>query len=418
MATTADSPSTTAAEEGRPDKILKGYQWLARYMCTLDHSACFRKFEELFCQALFDCQEELIGLENRFHRRQAANQENGSGTNDGQRDRKAFSELEIKKLTEYASMVVLFSTLQSLPKPNGYDLSRLQDGLDNEKLKWVNGNIWGTKENREQVASDLACTKRRTFQGPVTRVLCEKVIPFIVQWCGLVATKVDDSLGIVTTEDEAANTFTYVLSAVVASLLQYLPVVILYCIGSMGKRIAVLGVFTVVFTFAVAVFTSASPTEIFAVTAAFLAVQKDNLTCRDLVENSLRTPINFFDNYDPHPGTTQLGSTPLGVCGQIKLTYYVEKPPVCRPQLFVKAQTHTDIFLVSESWDLPFIVAIGKHSINKHGFTMMNGPRDVTEKAREREERRMRKKGSTSRHLDVVFAGLTDIRFRLEEQQG
>jgi hypothetical protein len=59
-----------------------------------------------------------------------------------------------------------------------------------------------------------------------------------------------------------------IVATTIASTLPIASIVILYSIHSTLKRLAVVGVFTALFSFVLALFTSGKPIEIFSATAA------------------------------------------------------------------------------------------------------------------------------------------------------
>ncbi|KKY13318.1 hypothetical protein UCDDS831_g09125 [Diplodia seriata] len=73
--------------------------------------------------------------------------------------------------------------------------------------------------------------------------------------------------------DKKVLRWTFMIASVLASALPILAIAILYCVQSLKVRLGLIAVFNVLVSFALACFTSAKRAEVFAVTAAFSAVQ-------------------------------------------------------------------------------------------------------------------------------------------------
>jgi hypothetical protein len=79
-------------------------------------------------------------------------------------------------------------------------------------------------------------------------------------------------------EESAPNTVVYsqaglerisrIVATTIASTLPIVSIVVLYSINSTLDRLAVIGIFTAVFSFVLALFTSGKPIEIFSATSA------------------------------------------------------------------------------------------------------------------------------------------------------
>lgn len=67
--------------------------------------------------------------------------------------------------------------------------------------------------------------------------------------------------------------WTFILASMLASALPILSIAILYCVKSLKVRLGLIAVFNLLLSFSLAAFTSAKRTDVFAVSAAFSAVQ-------------------------------------------------------------------------------------------------------------------------------------------------
>lgn len=169
-------------------------------------------------------------------------------------------------------MILQLTQKFDLPGPNEHDLSPFRIHLDRQRLEGPDRYVWRSKENGYESARDLISVKRRIFPDKISRKLCEIAIPFLVKRYPGVFERRDEYLGIPIFEDEMVQKITDLLSMVVANFLPFLSVVILFLVDSMKMRLVVLGVLNVGFTVALRTLTLAKRTEIFATTAAFLAV--------------------------------------------------------------------------------------------------------------------------------------------------
>jgi len=61
-----------------------------------------------------------------------------------------------------------------------------------------------------------------------------------------------------------------IVAATIASTLPIASIIVLYWIHSTAKRLAAVGIFTALFSFVLALFTSGRPIDIFSATAAYV----------------------------------------------------------------------------------------------------------------------------------------------------
>lgn len=118
-------------------------------------------------------------------------------------------------------------------------------------------------------ASDLLSLRRRAESDTFSKWVAEKFLPLYHRYLGrYVHTKTPDEHNEVNYKDSAVLKMVSMLAATLAALLIIAPVLILYTISSMGARLGVIAVFTIVFSLCITKLGNAKRGEVFAATAA------------------------------------------------------------------------------------------------------------------------------------------------------
>lgn len=85
---------------------------------------------------------------------------------------------------------------------------------------------------------------------------------------------IDPESGLVEYPDRWFQRIARAVATILASLLPAISIIVLYFIKSIAARLGTMAAFTAVFSMSVSAFTSASPAEVFATTAAYLHISK------------------------------------------------------------------------------------------------------------------------------------------------
>ncbi|ORY15534.1 hypothetical protein BCR34DRAFT_598283 [Clohesyomyces aquaticus] len=266
---------------------MNGYTKLASLIGSHPELAIFRRFGALNAQNLLYLQAELVHLENRLGKCFKADAESGhidrklydrdwqslaeSGfAPDGNPEQWATA-LQIRRvLREYNEALLVQTLLAKHDGPLKRDLIFLQNWKKRPSMGYVyllgaNQDIW---EN--PVVEDLIAVKRHEGHSLATRVIGD----FLVYWWRRFSGKKSRQ----PRDEKYANTIHYsnsslakasaLLGAVCASTLPVLAIVVLSCVHSMTRRLAIIVVFTPIFSLVLGIFTNGRGIEIFAATAA------------------------------------------------------------------------------------------------------------------------------------------------------
>lgn len=139
------------------------------------------------------------------------------------------------------------------------------DGIDSE--------VWGTINEREGYEADIVALLPRKKKDMFTNLIANQGMTKWFQYRLDRFRKPSSTTGLVAYEENTLSRLTSLFSTAMASLLPITSIVILYYVQSMKARFGVIALFNVLLSCCLAFFTTARRTDIFAVTAAFSAVQ-------------------------------------------------------------------------------------------------------------------------------------------------
>lgn len=140
-------------------------------------------------------------------------------------------------------------------------------------LKGEDSETWGNIHQPKNHAPDIVCLLPRKREDMFSTLLTEHGLRKWFDWGLSRFRKPCEISGLVGYEENTLLRLTYLTTTALASLLPIVSIVALYYVHSMKARLGIIAAFNVLISFCLAFFTSAKRTEIFAVTAAFAAVQ-------------------------------------------------------------------------------------------------------------------------------------------------
>ena len=140
-------------------------------------------------------------------------------------------------------------------------------------LTGVDADIWGSVHYPKKYEADIVTLLPRKKADMFTKLIIDKGVDKFFDYGMGRFMKPSPTHGLIGLEDNNLFRLTYLVTTTLASLLPVASIVILYFIHSMKLRLGIIAIFTVLLSFSLAFFTSAKRAEVFALTAAFSAVQ-------------------------------------------------------------------------------------------------------------------------------------------------
>ncbi|CAG8977261.1 hypothetical protein HYALB_00009358 [Hymenoscyphus albidus] len=266
---------------------VEGYPALAALQGTYPQLGIYRRFATLNARNLLYLQAELVNLERDLEeytekdcrsedaRRRLCNKNWHylSKKEQGLAGSQWHTMLRIKeKLKEYNDCLLQQRQLTSFHEPEAGNLEFLNEWLRDPRhgksaLEGLDRQVW--KDGRDL----LVAKPDGLADDSLTRILRKYLtFPFHILWSRY-RSPVDVENGIYKYDEEAVIRLANVIGMAVSALLPVLAVVVLYFVHDMLKRLAMVAMFTVIFSLALMATTKARRIEIFAATAAFASVQ-------------------------------------------------------------------------------------------------------------------------------------------------
>ncbi|UPX15476.1 uncharacterized protein EKO05_0005922 [Ascochyta rabiei] len=296
-----------------PDVVI-GYPKLAAKIEILPEAAIYRRYGALNAQDLLYQQAELTYLEQELRAQQRLDHDDQKGhgrsyaTNwiwlknskaEGN-GRQLDLVLEIReKLAKYNEAVIKQAKILKYPEPTAWDLQHLQDYLGSKEMgtRAMVGEdslIWGLKSQDISHKPDLVALRPRAKKDAFSMWATESTI-FNIFKCGCYKfMKPSPVHGAIGYEDSTVYRVTYWFTSILASLIPIASIVILYRVQSMAARLGIIAAFNVLLSVCLMGFAGAKRSEVFAITAAFAAVQvvfvsadKSTATCTPYGSNSV-----------------------------------------------------------------------------------------------------------------------------------
>ncbi|USP76595.1 hypothetical protein yc1106_03869 [Curvularia clavata] len=270
-----------------------GYPKLAAQIGILPELAIFRRFGALNAQNLLYMQAELAYLETKLKEQQQVDSTNPSGkrsvyalnwywlkASEGTgADEQQTLILRIREvLKEYNDALIQQAEILKYPKPGNWDLHHMQNYLHSEamgedSLLGYDSNTWGSVFDRKSQKPDLVTLCPREKKDAFSTWAAENAIGGLFK-CGCARfMKPSKTHGVVGYRDSTVYHITFWITSIVASLIPIASIVVLYVVKSMTARLGIIAAFNVLVSVCLVGFTTAKRADIFAITAAFAAVQ-------------------------------------------------------------------------------------------------------------------------------------------------
>jgi len=273
--------------------LISGYPKLSGRMGLVPEMAMFRRFGTLNAQMLLYMQSELIHLENELRELETEDSRSNQPYKSKYSrdafflynpitpgdDRQLRLVMEIKaKLKEYNKALKLQSSLTSMPEPSKYDLEYIQRYMETRDMGPLimtgpDADIWGSVAEPKLHVPDLVALRARHNEDPFSKWITNTGMK-IFFWCGFHRwRKASPVHGLIVYPDSKLLRITYWMTSLLASLLPVSSIIILYYITSTPGRLVIIAGFNIVIALCLLGLTNARRSEVFAVTAAFAAVQ-------------------------------------------------------------------------------------------------------------------------------------------------
>ncbi|KAK8225373.1 hypothetical protein HDK77DRAFT_487474 [Phyllosticta capitalensis] len=286
MSVSAESMSSTS------DPPPPGYPRLAERMGLKPQTAIFRRFAFLNKLNLLYLQAELVEIEDELRKRQIFdNQEDPSENafarswikfresadteNDGQFELVCRSSMMLEK---YNTAMIQQSKILSMKFPDKMDIDDIRDFIcSTEEMGHCNpftgadALIWGMDEitRIRPPAPDIVTPYPNDRKDMFTNILNKRFFDLRLD-------KVCHHLeanGLKFWEEETLTRISFIFSTAIASILPIVSIIILYYVKPMGARFGLMIFFNILISTCLSFLTHAKRSEIFAVTAAFSAIQ-------------------------------------------------------------------------------------------------------------------------------------------------
>ncbi|KAL9080511.1 MAG: hypothetical protein Q9157_000745 [Trypethelium eluteriae] len=286
-----DDTELASAQLAESQNVPAGYPKLGRLMSLIPETAIFRRFGFLNKLDLLYMQAELKDLEEKLIKVQRRDgQSHGderlyakdffflSDTGEGDNEQLDLMMDIRKKLEKYNTALIQQTQILRMSSPGSYDLDYIQKYIASPEmgpfaLAGIDSEIWGSVHSPKGHEADIVTLLPRKKADMFTKILMEEGTQRFFD-CGLGRfLKPSPVHGLAGYEESTLFRLTYLMTTALASLLPIASIVVLHFVSSMKMRLAIIAIFTVILSFSLAFFTSAKRTEIFALTAAFSAVQ-------------------------------------------------------------------------------------------------------------------------------------------------
>ncbi|EFQ95906.1 hypothetical protein PTT_04360 [Pyrenophora teres f. teres 0-1] len=270
----------------------RGYPMLAERIAVKPETGIYRRFDALNARHLLYLQAELCILEKDIQEQEKSDRNDKCGkrttfATDYQRMLERSSDEENpqlqliqemhEKLNRYNKALIQLSMLHKLESPDRFDLGDMQwflqsKDLDPDFLVGGDSRTWGFPEEPDDHPPDLVGVRQRKKEDDFSRFISENAIHLFK--CGLGRFKKDDAhLGRKVYYDSTVLRVTSWMTCILASMLPIASILVLVHLESLKTKLWVVGMFNVLTSVCLRTFTEAKRAEVFAVTAAFAAVQ-------------------------------------------------------------------------------------------------------------------------------------------------
>lgn len=273
--------------------LVTGYPKLAGQMGLIPETTIFRSFAALQAQNILYLQAELVLLEKRLRKRELIDSQDLNGLKslysldwywlsqsggDGDEEQWKLVQQIRAKLREYNEALIQQNIILAFPGPSKWDLNYVQHYLATKDmgplaLAGDDAPIWGSTKEPNSFCPDLITLRPRHNEDTFSRWVTERAIIKLFK-CGCHRLmKVSRIHGVPGFKDSTLLQVTFWITTVIASLLPIASISVLYYVHSMLARLAIIATFNVVVSLCLMAFTTAKRLDVFAVAAAFSAVQ-------------------------------------------------------------------------------------------------------------------------------------------------
>ncbi|KAH8652463.1 hypothetical protein BX600DRAFT_95137 [Xylariales sp. PMI_506] len=270
-----------------------GYSKLASLMGTYPEVAIFRRFASLNALNLLHLQAELHILEatleeqirndaasddywRRTYDRDWESLSQSTSAKDGNSEQWRLMQQVREKLNEYNQGLVFQHMVANIKSPNMTDIKFLQKWMATPDMGGIqligpDSEIWNDNELVE-----LACLRPRLNDSWLSSFVSSKFIRwwhYAIGWYfkGPNPTSVHGKT--VHYPQEQLTRLTMVIGTTIASVLPLFSILVLSLVTRIALRLIIIGVFSVLFSLGLGLFTNGRMIEIFSATSAFAAVQ-------------------------------------------------------------------------------------------------------------------------------------------------
>ena len=308
-ATDSSAPHLTDGRRPQTDDIPAGYPKLAKRMGLVPETAVFRRFGFLNKLNILYMQAELKYLEEKLKDVQRRDSQRSgeeqlyaidfyflkeSEDNDEQLELVLSIREKLEKysrhwllsrayqydhvMTQEDAALIQQSQILAMTRPSDIDLGYIQNYLASKEmgpfaLAGIDSEIWGSIHNRKGHEADIVTLFPREKSDMFTKLVMEKGTATLFKYGLDRFLKPSPVHGLVGYEESTLSRLTYLITTALASLLPVASIVVLTFVPSLKLRLGFIAIFTVLLSFCLAFFTSAKRAEIFALTAAFSAIQ-------------------------------------------------------------------------------------------------------------------------------------------------
>jgi hypothetical protein len=185
-------------------------------------------------------------------------------------------------LTEEA--LLRHKRIAAMSEPKDNMLADLQDFLASDEMgsQIFDGSdalIWGTKLERDDRAVDLVTLLPSRKQDSFSEVFSDMIMKTFFAYRGHRFRKPHKVNGMIFYKKNAILRITLWITSVLASLLPIASIVVLYRVASTPARLGIIAMFNLLVSMSLATFTTASRSEIFAVTTAYVSSLTNKIIC-------------------------------------------------------------------------------------------------------------------------------------------
>ncbi|KAI1120216.1 hypothetical protein F5Y10DRAFT_137095 [Nemania abortiva] len=284
----------------------KGYRRLADYMAWNPSAAIFERFRSANILNLLGLQAEIARLQDELIETTRADEAQTDqpirkkyqydwpalqvGEDGNSRQRELIMKLR-KALNEYNTALMHQISLSNQPNPTSRDVHQLCEWIESpyglaSDLRGPGSRLWFLKNGEYQIADRLVLWQGSEGRDGFTRLLVRTlskiscVLPYLhVQTRSFPASREVFPNPLPQNDFEVFTTTGAIIGAgdklvtVISCLLITVPVVVLNYVTNTSLRLVLIVLFTLAFSLALAFMSDAKRKEIFAATAAFVAVQ-------------------------------------------------------------------------------------------------------------------------------------------------